>query len=151
MILRPFLYFWLISTFYRVTFQCRFPITADVTSEAYDVIQDVTTASVVGEGNWLNAFNIAFTESDYSTPFALTDARIGDTFYVAVNFVATSVPVSWFVTECSIEKVGSDISVKIVKNTCYSEVIQTGYGGARTSDASADKIVTSQSKFQERS
>ena len=137
-------------TFDRVTFQCRFPITADVTSEAYDVIQDgVTSANVVGEGNWDNAFNIVFTESDYSTPMAPANAEIGSTYYVAVNFVATTVPVSWFLDDCRIEKIGSDSYLKIIKDSCYSEIIQTGYGGDRTSDASSDKIVTSQSKFQE--
>jgi len=136
------------SSVSRVTFTCTFPLTASVQSDDVTVTQAVNDGVIEYAGNWENAFEIQFTQSDYRTP---TDSRmkntIGRVLYAVVNFNFWNVPVRWYVKECSV--IGSRELV-IVKNSCYSEFVGAGFGGNDEGDLT-NKLATWQSRFQYKS
>jgi len=129
----------------RITFTCTFPLTASVASDDITVTQGVNDGAIEYEGNWENAFEIVFTENDYTTAM---DSRmkntIGRVLYAAVNFNGLNVPLRWYVKDCKV--IGSRELV-IVSNSCYSEFVNAKYGGTINNDP-ADKLVATQSRFQ---
>jgi len=131
----------------RVTFQCSFPLTASVDSDEVFVTQfDVNSGAITATGNWNNAFDLKFTESDYTTLMNPKLNVIGNILYAAVNFSGLNVPLRWYISDCTVSGGGS--TLQIVSNTCYAEFVNAKYGGAVTNDPDADKQVTSSSRFQ---
>ena len=112
----------------------------------------VKSASVSGNGDWVDAFELTFTESDFTTPIDPTQARIGTRLYVGVTFSGVNIPLKWYINECTVNKVvqqgeQSFPDVMIIKDSCYSEFFTAGFAGAN--NANNDKMARTISKFQE--
>ena len=134
---------------YRINFKCNFPLTSTVTSDEVIVTQNVNNGAFTGTGTWDNAFDLMFTESDFTTELAASSSRVvGDQLYVAVTFSGTNVPLTWYVNECSV--ISGSREIVIVRDSCYSEFVRAAFGGTVTSNADVDKKVTTVSTFQER-
>lgn len=131
-----------------IEFSCLFPLTASVTSDDVVITQDdVIDATIIGQGNWDDAFTLRFTTSNYNTAMNPASNTIGDTLYASVSFSGSNIPLQWFVSDCTVLG-GVQGSLQVVKDSCYAEVVNAMFGGTRSGNENNNKRVTTKSNFQ---
>ena len=124
-------------------------MTAEVTSADVTIEKPASvSATASGIGSWEDAFKIEYFNDDYSKKMDSVTANIGSSLYAMVTFTISgdNLNLNWFVDDCTV--IENTFQVKIVKNTCFAEVVGSQFIGTSTNDPAKDKIVKTSTKFK---
>jgi len=136
-----------------VTFKCKFPLTATATSDAVTVTQDqAISATAEGDGDWAGAFTLKFMDSLYLTEIDPKETNIGENLYPQAVMAAPIAVLDWYISDCEVTaNPALGQILPIVKESCFAELVQAGWGGGNTGAPDTDKKAADRASFKERS